>query len=251
MRLWKGGGSPGLGFPPKEAVPETLNWDMWLGPAPYQDYNRVRCHGSYRYFLDFSGGVYADFWCHIADILFMSLHPKGLTSINSMGDRPHDGIADAPRWIDVDYKFDGLDVKWTTEPPDVYGADMVDKAYRIGACFEGTNGSMTCDYSKRFIKLGNELMEDIPEVPLTFPRATLPYPTGHMHNFIDAVKTRQQPPSNLAYSLEMTTPMLLSMISFRLKRKIKWDPVKGVIIGDDAANYLLSRAYMAPWSLPK
>jgi predicted dehydrogenase len=251
VRLWKGGGSPGLGFPPNMIPPETLDWDMWLGPAPYEEYTRVRCHGSYRYFLDYSGGVYADFWCHIADVLFMSLHPTGLSSIESRGDRPHDGIADAPKWIDVDYKFDGLDVYWSTKPPDVPGADKVNKSYQIGAYFEGTNGSLTCDYSNRFIMMGNEMLNDIPEVPITLPRATLPYPTGHQHNFIDAVKSRQQPASNLAYALELTTPMLLSMISFRLKRKLSWDPVKGEVIGDNAANYLLSRNYRAPWSLTK
>jgi len=87
VRLWKTGGSPGLGFPPNETPPETLDWNMWLGPAPYQEYTPVRCHRSYRYFLDYSGGVFGDFWCHIADIMFMSIHPKGLYSVESKGDR--------------------------------------------------------------------------------------------------------------------------------------------------------------------
>ena len=81
VRLWKTGGSPGLGFPPNQKPPETLDWDLWLGPAPYEEYTPVRCHGTYRHFLDYSGGVFADFWCHIADIMFMSVHPKGLSGI--------------------------------------------------------------------------------------------------------------------------------------------------------------------------
>ena len=52
VRLWKGGGSPGLGFPANETPPETLDWEMWQGPAPKQEYTRVRCHGSYRYFIE-------------------------------------------------------------------------------------------------------------------------------------------------------------------------------------------------------
>jgi predicted dehydrogenase len=242
VRLWKTGGSPGLGFPPDETPPDTLDWNMWLGPAPYEEYTPVRCHRSYRYFLDYSGGVFADFWCHIADIMFMSVHPVGLYSIESRGDRPHDGIADAPLWLDADFKFKDLDVFWTTEPPPVPGADKMS----IGAHFEGTNGSLTCDYDKCVIRIGNEIMTDISDVPKTIARSP-----GHQRNFIDAVKSRQQPESNLLYARELTIPMHLAMISFRLKRKLKWDSLKEQFIGDEAANYLLSRAYRAPWSLPE
>ena len=197
---------------------------------------------TYRYFLDYSGGVFADFWCHIADIMYMSLNPKGLTSIESRGDRPHDGIADAPHWIDVDYKFKDLDVYWTTEPPNIPGADKME----IGAHFEGTDGSLTCDYDTCVIRIAGEVINDIPEVPKTIVRSP-----GHQRNFIDSVKSRQQPESNLLYAREMTMPMHLAMISYRLKRKLNWDSMKEQFIGDDAANYLLSRAYRAPWTLPK
>ena len=78
VRLWKTGGSPGLGFPPNQKPPDTLDWNLWLGPAPWAEYTPVRCHGSYRYFLDYSGGVFADFWS-IADILFMSVLRRDCT----------------------------------------------------------------------------------------------------------------------------------------------------------------------------
>jgi len=241
VRLWKTGGSPGLGFPPNETPPETLDWQMWLGPAPYAEYTPVRCHGTYRHFFDYSGGVFADFWCHIADIMFMSVHPRGLYSIESRGERPSDGISDTPRWIDVDFKFKDLDVYWTTTPPDVPDSDKM----HIGAHFEGTNGSLTCDYDNRLIKIGNEIVNDLPEIPVTIPRSP-----GHQQNFIDSVKSRQQPESNLVYAREMTIPMHLAVISFRLKRKLEWDSLKERFTGDEAANYLLSRTYRQPWSLP-
>lgn len=241
VRLWKTGGSPGLGFPPNETPPETLDWEMWLGPAPYAEYTPVRCHGTYRHFFDYSGGVFADFWCHIADIMFMSIHLKGLYSIESRGERPYDGISDTPRWIDVDFKFRDLDVYWTTIPPEVPDSDKM----HIGAHFEGTEGSLTCDYNNRLIKIGNEIVNDIPEIPVTIPRSP-----GHQQNFIDSVKSRQQPESNLVYVREMTIPMHLAVISFRLKRKLEWDSVNETVKGDYAANYLLSRTYRKPWTLP-
>jgi len=240
VRLWKTGGSPGLGFPPVQKPPDNLDWNMWLGPAPYEEYTPVRCHRSYRYFLDYSGGVFADFWCHIADIMFMSVHPSGLYSIESRGERPYDGIADAPRWIDVDFKFRDLDVFWTTQPPAIPGAEKMS----IGAHFEGDKGTLTCDYTTRVIRIGNETVNDIPEIPKTIERSP-----GHQKNFIDSVKSRRPPESNLIYAREMTIPMHLAIISFRLKRKLLWDSVNEKFIGDDAANYLLSRRYRSPWTL--
>ena len=115
----------------------------------------------------------------------------------------------------------------------------------IGAHFEGSKGTLTCDYTSRFIKLGNEILTDLPDVPVTLPRSP-----GHQQNFIDSVKVRSRPESNLHYAREMTIPMHLAVISFRLKRKLMWDSVKEEFIADDAANYLLSRSYRKPWSLP-
>ncbi len=241
VRIWKTGGTKGLGFPPYETPPANLNWDMWLGPAPWSDYTPVKCHGSFRSFFDYSGGVFGDFWCHIADIMYMSLHPKNLLSIDARGDVPNDGIADTPKWIDVDYKFKELDVFWTTLPPDVPGADKM----HIGAHFEGDKGTLTCNYENCSIRIGNETIDNLPEIPKSLPRSP-----GHQRNFLDAVKSRKQPESNLEYAREMTLPMHLALISFRLKRKLIWDSSKEVFVNDPAANFLLSREYRSPWKLP-
>ncbi len=239
VRLWKTGAPPDLGSPSPEPVPSTLNWDMWLGPAPYVDYIPAKCHFTYRYFLDYSGGVFADFWCHIADIVFWSIQPKGLKSISAKGEAPT-GIADAPKWINVDYEFDGLKIHWTTEPPDVPGA-----AKRgIGAFFEGDKGTLICDYGSREITINGETVTDIPEIPKTIPRSP-----GHQQNFVDAVKSRSQPESNLAYAREMTLPMHLGLISYRLGRPLQWNAGKEKFVGDKEANRLLSRKPRKKWDL--
>ena len=239
VRLWKTGAPPDLGSPSPEAIPSTLNWDMWLGPAPYVDYIPAKCHFTYRYFLDYSGGVFADFWCHIADIVFWSIQPKGLKSISAKGEAPT-GIADAPKWINVDYEFDGLKIHWTTEPPDVPGA-----AKRgIGAFFEGDKGTLICDYGSREININGETVTDIPEIPQSIPRSP-----GHQQNFVDAVKSRSQPESNLAYAREMTLPMHLGLISYRLGRPLQWNADKEKFVGDREANGLLSRKPRKKWDL--
>ena len=239
IRLWKTGFSPGLGFPKAQTPPPTLNWDMWLGPAPKVDYFPERCHKSYRYFLDYSGGVFADFWCHIADVAWWSVHPKGLKSIAARGEKT-DGIADAPKWLAADFEFENVKLYWTTDPPDVPGA-----AERgIGAFFEGDKGTLICDYNTRAITINGETTEDLPSIDKTLPRSP-----GHQQNFVDAVKSRKHPESNLSYAREMTLPMHLALISWRLGRKLEWDESKEKFRSDGEANDLLSRKYRKAWSL--
>ena len=239
IRLWKNAFSPGLGFPKVQTPPPGLNWDMWLGPAPEVPYFPERCHRSYRYFLDYSGGIFADFWCHIADVAWWSVHPKGLKSVVARGERT-DGVADAPKWIDADFEFDNLKLFWTTQPPNVPGAANRD----IGAYFEGDKGTLICDYYTRAITINGETVEDLPSVAKTIPRSP-----GHQQNFVDAVKSRKQPESNLAYAREMTLPMHLALTSWRVGRKLEWDAGKEKFKRDSEANEFLSRRYRKSWDL--
>jgi predicted dehydrogenase len=239
VRLWKKSNVPDLGSPTVQTIPKTLNWDMWLGPAPYTDYIPAKCHFTYRYFLDYSGGEFADFWCHIADVVYSSIAPKGLKKISARGEAPT-GIADAPKSLNVDYEFEGLKLYWTTLPPNVPGA--ADRG--IGAFFEGDKGTLICDYNTREITINGQTVTDIPEIPQTNPRSP-----GHQQNFVDAVKTRTQPESNLAYARELTMPMHLGLISYRLKRDLNWNAEKEKFVGDKEANKLLSRKPRKKWDL--
>jgi len=239
VRVWKNGFSPGLGHPKIQTPPKSLNWDMWLGPAPYADYFPERCHFTYRYFLDYSGGVFADFWCHISDIVWWSIQPKGLKSVVARGEKT-DGIATAPKWLDADFEFEDLKFYWTTQPPDVPGA----AGKGIGAYFEGDKGTLICDYGTRSITINGQTVSDIPEIPKTLPRSP-----GHHQNFVNAVKSRTQPESNLKYVRDMTLPMHLALISWRMGRKLNWDAKEEVFIGDKEAGELLSRPYRKPWDL--
>lgn len=203
------------------------------------DYFPERCHFTYRYFLDYSGGIFADFWCHIADVAWWAVYPKGLKSVVARGEKT-DGIADAPKWLDADFEFENVKLHWTTEPPNVPGA----AERNIGAWFEGDKGTLICDYRTRAITINGETVEDIPSVPQSIPRSP-----GHQQNFVDSVKSRQQPESNLAYAREMTLPMHLALISWRLGRKLEWNSAKEKFVNDSEANQLLARKYRKQWDL--
>ncbi|WKN32272.1 Gfo/Idh/MocA family oxidoreductase [Porifericola rhodea] len=241
VRLWKTGDTPKLGQPKVQAVPKNLNWDMWLGPAPYTEYMPERCHFNFRYFLDYSGGMFQDFWCHIADVVWWSVQPGGLKSLRAEGEAPKNSIADVPEWINIDYKFDNLDIYWTSKVPEIPGAE----GRGIGAYFEGSKGTLLCDYSRRELRINGEVMEDIPEIEQTIARSP-----GHQQNFVDAVKNRTLPESHLAYAREMTLPMHLGLISFRLGgRALEWNSKKEKFRGDKEANALLERENRKEWNL--
>jgi len=241
VRLWKTGFPPDLGPANIQAPPPQLDWDMWLGPAPYTDYMPQRCHFNYRYFLDYSGGVFQDFWCHIADIVYWSVDPQGLKSISARGENtPAGSITDVPQWIDVDYEYENLKIFWTHEPPNVPGA----ASRSIGAYFEGDKGTLLCDYESREITINGETVQDIPSIPQSVTRSP-----GHQQNFVNAVKSRTQPESNLEYARKMTLPMHLGLLSWRLKRKLEWNSKEEKFVNDKEANQYLHREYRKKWML--
>ncbi len=239
VRLWKTGFPPVLGPANYQTPPSTLNWDMWQGPAPASLYTPERCHFTYRYFLDYSGGVFQDFWCHIADVVWWAINPTGLKSIRAKGEAP-EGIGDAPKWIDIDYEFDNLNLHWTSTPPNVPGAEK----RGIGAYFEGDKGTLLCDYNTREITINGVVLTDIAEIPIILERSP-----GHQQNFINSVKSRKQPESNLAYARQMTLPMHLGLISYRLGQPLEWNAKKEKFRHNPEANALLSREYRKGWDL--
>jgi predicted dehydrogenase len=241
VNLWKVGGSPGLGYPAPQAPPPELDWDFWQGPAPERDYVPERCHFSYRYFWDYSGGDFTDFWCHIADIAFWALEIGEPKTIQARGEAPLDGIADTPNTIDADFTFENLHMTWSSKQPAFAGA----AGRGIGCRFVGENGWLVTDYDDRVICLDGKEMTDLPDVPKSTPRSP-----GHQRLFVDCVRSRALTESNLEYVQTMTLPMLLACISFRLGRKLTWDATTQSFLGDEAANRMLDIPYRAPWWLP-
>jgi predicted dehydrogenase len=238
VRLWKTGSTPPLTNTSVQTPPQSLNYDMWLGPAPKVGYIPDRVHFNYRYFLDYSGGVFADFWCHISDIVWWAIQPKGLSLISARGEKS-DGIADAPKRLDAEFQFEGLKMYWTSEPPNVEGAEK----RHIGAYFEGTKRTLICDYSTFEVRIDDKVVTDF-QTTVQVPRSP-----GHQQNFVNAVKSRTQPESNLQYVRDMTLPMHLALTSYRLKRELMWDSKNEKFIGDDDANQFLSRKSRKDWDL--
>ncbi len=245
LRVWSSGGAPGIQPTPGAKVPDGFDYDTWLGPAPWRPYDPGHTHFRFRYFLDFSCGHYADFWCHISDVGFWAADIKTTPkTITARGELQSQGISDAPRTIDVDLEFpDGLKYYWTSSTPQT----PENCGWGMACTFYGTDGWLTCNYGERFLSIGGkEKVKDVDSVPRTLPRSP-----GHHVNFLECVKTRGLTESNLPYVVNMTTPMFFGRISLLCGgRTLNWDESKKQFTGDDEANRLLGRVYRQPWTLP-
>ena len=242
---------------PVATVPEEIDWDFWLGPAPKVDYRAIpekmregygggvplfsNCHYSFRNWHEYSGGKLTDWGAHHVDIACWAL---GATETGP------NKVTPVEFKLPVEYK-DGNPVV-----QDQYNAattfrikvDMPNNVEMIitseganGILFEGTDGRFFVNRGK----MTGKPVEDLKENPL--PEGAVEEVYGgkvsenHTANFIEAMKTRKQPISDVWSHNRMLEICHLSNISMRLNRELNWDPVKREIIGDAQANSFLAR----------
>lgn len=215
--------------PPKQVV----DWDRWLGPAPWRPYNSKYVQGRWRGYFDFHGGGILEWGSHTADLCQwaaganetapIEYDPKGMGGITpySILCRYANGI----RLVMRDSGFMGL-----------------------GSChirFEGDNGWVETADSGKIEVSANLRGENIVVSPEDARNAT----TNHVRNFVDCVKSRQQPRSNALAAGQTHIACHAAYIAFQLGRKLTFDPAKDLFPGDEEANRMRSRAMREPWRL--
>ena len=253
------GKSPQGGPFENQPVPPHLNWDVWLGQAPSVPYCPQRCHRTFRWWLEYSGGQMTDWGAHHIDIA-----QWGMDRDNS-GPIEIDGEAtwpDVPNGYNVPIRYearmtydDGVELVVLDEAPEEL------TARRSGVMFEGEEGRI-------FVNVGGvygKPAEDLADSPLPAEEYKL-YPhdepsraaasgsgqatASHMANFFDCVKTRNTPISDVVSQHRTVSVCHLATISMRLGRKLAWDPEQERFVGDDEANTWLRRDQRAPYGLP-
>jgi predicted dehydrogenase len=220
------GGPSQDGYEPAQATPPDVDWDMWLGQAPYRPFNDRILKG-WRSFRPYSGGGMTDWGAHHFDIAQWAL------------DMDNSG----PREI---IPPDGKDVRYLTY---VYanGVEVLHGAGGgAGVVFYGTKGEIRVDRGKLETDPAN-----IMEKPIG-PGEVQLYNTqdqGHKGNWAHCIRTRQRPICDVEIGCRSVTVCHLGNIAYMLKRPLKWDPVKEEFIGDDQANRYLDRPKREPWTI--
>ncbi len=207
-----------------EPVPAHLDYNMWLGPAPYKPYHPHRVHESFRGYWDYDGGGLADMGQHYLDPVQYLLEKDDTSPVEIDIDAPQQHPDAVGSWRRIYYKYaDGCEII-------LDGENKIEDA----AFIEGPDGSIFKGFKS-----------DIPDFEKKV--ASLPEPEPQLTDFHEAVRTRKKFALNESNGHRSATVVNLGTIALKLRRKLYFDPEKQVFINDDAANRLIDQPMRAPW----
>ena len=219
---------------PDMPIPESLDWDMWCGHTPLVPYTEKRCHFWWRFILAYGGGEMTDRGAHVIDLAQLGADKDNTGPVEyiARGSRNASGLFDAfMDYVFVNVYADGLKMIGSTSGP-------------RGVKFEGDEGWI-------FIHVHDPLVEAsdprILESQLQEGEVSLGRSPGHHRNFVDCVRSRQEPMASAEVGHRTATICHLNNIAMKLGRSIQWDPVNEVVIGDEEANALLKPNMRSPF----
>ncbi|WP_161604276.1 Gfo/Idh/MocA family protein [Roseiconus nitratireducens] len=231
-----------------ESAPASLDWERWLGPAPLTDYIKQRTHRTFRWWYEYAGGQICDWGAHHVDIAQWAIGQQ------DGGPREVGGTATWNQPLTEtgmptrsDSYNTPIDFSVTCQFPN--DVEMVIDAGRNGITFEGDQGRF-------FVNRGT--LEGVPvqalrQRPLPEDAITRLYngkpPVSHMQNFMECLKTRATPISDIDSHHRILTTCHLANLSLRLNRTLKWDAKAERVSGDDVANALMDRSYRSGYEI--
>jgi predicted dehydrogenase len=231
----------------KRAVPTGLNWDFWLGQAPQVDYVPERCHRTFRFWYDYSGGTMTDWGAHHNDIAYWAI---GLLAPREVSSRvlvdPLAGGYDAFSQYEVNYTYaNGIKLNIQTTTDETFtGAKIKADGQRNGIRFEGTDGWIWVNRDQITASDPQLLKSPLPEGAVRLYSSS-----NHMENFFDCVRSRKAPICDVETGHRSATMCHLGAISLRTGRRLEWDATAERFVGEHAAvaNGYVRREQRAPY----
>lgn len=237
---------------PKEeqTPPPYLDWDLWLGPAPYRPYNEIYFPGPkwYRWW-DFGNGTMSDLGSHWNDLPFWALKLDAPLSIEAFGPPPHPEIAPATMSAVYEYGARGdmpaCKLHWHqgADKPDVWKNDPLISQWNSGVLFIGDKGMLLSDYSKHVL-LPEATFKDFQR-----PKPFIADSPGQHIEWLNAIRNGTPTGSPFSYAGPLSEANHLGNVAFRAGGKILWDAKAMKITNNEAANRFLSREPRAGWKL--
>ncbi len=224
------GGAPQTEPVPDEPIPPSLDWDFWLGPAPYVPFNPERARVNFRWFFDYSGGMVTDWGAHHLDIAQWGL------GMERYGPRFIEGKGETkPGMYDT---FTSFDITYTYEN----GIPIHFRNGSHGITFIGEKGEI-------WVKRGEikSTPEEIIKEPIQPDEVHLYESPGHMRDWVNCLKTRKQPVADVEIGHRSVTVCHLGNIACKLGRRLEWDPTNEWFVNDPEANDHLDRPMREPY----
>lgn len=232
-----------------DPIPEGLDWDLWLGPAPERPYNNVYFPGPkwYRWW-DFGSGTMSDLGSHWNDLPFWALKLDAPQTIEAFGPPAHPELAPASMSAVYEYGPRGdmpaVKVAWYqgVHKPEIWKSGGIPK-WSDGALFIGDKGMLLADYGKHVL-LPEDQYKDFPA-----PAPTIPRVSSHHKEWLDACRSGEKCSADFEYSGLLTEANHLGNVAYRLGKKIQWDSAQMKCVDCPEADALIQREYRAGWTL--
>ncbi len=233
--------------------PAGVDYDMWLGPAPKRPFNENRFHFSFRWYWDYSGGLMTDWGAHMIDIANWAMGIKAPSSAMSVGGKygyPHDGMQ-TPDTQQVFWDFPDFSMIWEH----ALGVGRGPEVREHGVQFHGNDGVLVIDRAGWQVypetdKIDKDIREyKSPGLPRQSVSKKEDYHLLHVENFIDCMRSRERPRSDVEIGHDSMIACHLGNIAFRLGRRVDWDVEKERVIGDSEAQKYVKKKYRSPWKL--
>jgi predicted dehydrogenase len=233
---------------PKEAmpVPDHLDWDLWLGPAPERPYHKGYHPFNWRGWWDFGTANLGDMACHILDPLIWGLQPGPVRTVETDGPAPHP--ESGPAWRIVRYGFEGgLKLTWYDggkRPPDELAMGV--KLPSQGSLVVGEKGTMLLIHGGGYKLLPETQFKDFKEPGQKFAR-----PEGHDHHkdWIQSIKAGRQAGSNFAYASALAEIPLVGNVAYRAGARLDWDSANLKAGNCPEAERFIRREVRKGWTL--
>lgn len=252
-----GAGPKGGPFPTSDP-PAELNWDFWLGQAPLVPYTKERCHGTFRWWLEYSGGKLTDWGAHHVDIAQWGIgcESTGPIEVEGEGEFPtlpenFDPVAFFAGRLKLANAYNTATTFRCTLKFANGSTIIVQHGPDNGVWFEGADGRIFVNRGRitgapieQMSEADKAWLEE--EVRKLYKGREL---RGHMANFFECVRDRGEPISDVASHHRELSSCHMCNIAMLLKRKLRWDPEKEEFIGDEQANALLSRPQRKPYTI--
>ncbi len=224
-----------------EPVPAGLDWDLWVGPAPFQPYTRQGCHYNFRFILDYAAGQVTNWGAHYIDIAqwALGMDESGPVEVFGDGEFPTTGLFSTATKVDFTCRYaSGVTLRCRTRYDGISDGNVR---------FFGERGWV--DVSRSASTASDPAL--LKEITAQSGKGAvkLPSSTNHHDNFLQAIRTRARPISDVEFGHRTTTVCNLGNIAMQLKRPLKWDPAAERFVDDAIANRMRSRSMRGPWSL--
>jgi predicted dehydrogenase len=235
-------------------IPSSLNWDLWLGPAPARPFNKAYQPFKWRGWWDFGTGALGDMACHIMDPAVWALKLDNPTSVKAVSTNVNSETA--PLASVIDYEFpargDMPPVKMTWYDGDIRPTDPpeLEQGRRMGSrnggvLFVGDKGKLVCGcYGK-----GPRIIPETKMMEYKKPEKTIPRVEDHHQDWIQACKGGTPACSNFDVSGPLTEIVLLGNLAVRTGRRIEWDGANINCTNYPEANNFVRREYREGWTL--